>query len=81
MKRYTARSVPADVVQTSSRGTTQRRLRAAFRHSNVACELGAILGGWDALLGVLGLFEGQAAADNFMPLMAAVVIRARPPQL
>ena len=29
----------------------------------------------------MGLFEGQAAADNFMPLMAAVVIRARPPQL
>ena len=43
-----------------------------------AAGLRCVLRSWDALLGVLGVWSKHAQADDFMPLMAYVVMQAQP---
>ena len=57
------------------------QLRALDAVPTPAAGLRCILRSWDALLGVLGVWSRHAQADDFMPLMAYVVIHARPARL
>ena len=57
------------------------QLRALEVAPTPAAALRCVLHSWDALLGVLGVWQRHAQADDYMPLMAWVVVRAAPRRL
>ena len=57
------------------------QLQAIDGVTTPATALRCVLHSWDALLGVLGVWSKHAQADDFMPLMAYVIIQAAPARL
>ena len=57
------------------------QLQAIDGVTTPAAALRCVLRSWDALLGVLGVWSKHAQADDFMPLMAFVIIQAAPTRL
>ena len=72
---------PAELSNPELWKAAVRQLQAFGRALTPAAALQCVLHTWDALLGVLGVWHRHAQADDYMPVMAWVIVRARPSRL